>query len=447
MMTELKYAFVHWLSDILRHSPTISISSIFLLSNLLNMAPKFPRIRISHLPPIPQPKLYLQAHRTLATAVSEPTEPTVAPTPIPQRAETTFSDKLNAGPSFDDFVRSPSDAKDRRSEIRTAVVRKPGGKQKTITRLPSWLQTPIPNNENYKAIKRDLRGLNLHTVCEEARCPNISDCWGGSEKSAATATIMLMGDTCTRGCRFCSVKTSKAPPPLDPHEPEHTAEALKRWGLGYVVLTSVDRDDLADGGAHHFAETIMKIKQKAPTMLVEALTGDYAGDLAMVEKVALSGLDVYAHNVETVEELTPMVRDRRAKFRQSLAVLRHAKEMKPELITKTSIMLGLGETEEQLWATLRELRANNVDVVTFGQYMQPTKRHMPVHEYVTPEVFEQWRVRALDLGFLYCASGPLVRSSYKAGEAFIENVLKKRASRRQTTLADMDISDTNRQVL
>ena len=191
----------------------------------------------------------------------------------------------------------------------------------------------------------------------------------------------------------------------------------------------------------------MKIKQKAPTMLVEALTGDYAGDLAMVEKVALSGLDVYAHNVETVEELTPMVRDRRAKFRQSLAVLRHAKEMKPELITKTSIMLGLGETEEQLWATLRELRANNVDVVTFGQYMQPTKRHMPVHEYVTPEVFEQWRVRALDLGFLYCASGPLVRSSYKAGEAFIENVLKKRASRRQTTLADMDISDTNRQVL
>ena len=411
------------------------------------MAPRFPRIRISHLPPIPQPNVYLQAHRTLATAVSEPTEPTAAPTQIPQRAETTFSDKLNAGPSFDDFVQSPSDARDRRSEIRTAVVRKPGGKQKTITRLPSWLQTPIPNNENYKSIKRDLRGLNLHTVCEEARCPNISDCWGGSEKSAATATIMLMGDTCTRGCRFCSVKTSKAPPPLDPHEPEHTAEALKRWGLGYVVLTSVDRDDLADGGAHHFAETIMKIKQKAPAMLVEALTGDYAGDLAMVEKVALSGLDVYAHNVETVEELTPMVRDRRAKFRQSLAVLRHAKEMKLELITKTSIMLGLGETEDQLWATLRELRANNVDVVTFGQYMQPTKRHMPVHEYVTPEVFEQWRVRALDLGFLYCASGPLVRSSYKAGEAFIENVLKKRASRRQTALADMDVSGTSRQVI
>jgi lipoic acid synthetase len=163
----------------------------------------------------------------------------------------------------------------------------------------------------------------------------------------------LMGDTCTRGCRFCSVKTSKAPPPLDPHEPENTAEALKRWGLGYVVLTSVDRDDLADGGARHFAETIMKIKQKAPTMLVEALTGDYAGDLEMVKKVALSGLDVYAHNVETTEALTPFVRDRRAKFRQSLDVLRTAKEAQPTLITKTSIMLGLGETEEQLWETLR----------------------------------------------------------------------------------------------
>ena len=315
----------------------------------------------------------------------------------------------------------------------------PAGKQKEITRLPSWLQTPIPNNANYKSIKRDLRGLNLHTVCEEARCPNISDCWGGSDKSAATATIMLMGDTCTRGCRFCSVKTSKAPPPLDPHEPEHTAEALKRWGLGYVVLTSVDRDDLADGGASHFAETIMKIKSKAPGMLVEALTGDYAGDLDMVAKVARSGLDVYAHNVETVEELTPMVRDRRAKFWQSLSVLKHAKETKPELITKTSIMLGLGETEEQLWETLREIRKADVDVVTFGQYMRPTKRHMPVHTYVTPAIFESWRQRALDLGFLYCASGPLVRSSYKAGEAFIENVIKKRARKDQTALADPSV--------
>lgn len=310
-------------------------------------------------------------------------------------------------------------------ELRTAMVGPPG-KKRQITRLPEWLKTPIPDNSNYKKIKKDLRGLNLHTVCEEARCPNISDCWGGSDKSAATATIMLMGDTCTRGCRFCSVKTSRAPLPLDPHEPEHTAEALARWGLGYVVLTSVDRDDLVDGGARHFAETIMKIKQKKPDMLVEALTGDYQGDLEMVAMVAKSGLDVYAHNMETVEELTPMVRDRRAKFRQSLTVLKAAKEAVPTLITKTSIMLGLGETEDQLWATLKELRAIDVDVVTFGQYMRPTKRHMKVEEYITPEAFELWRQRALDMGFLYCASGPLVRSSYKAGEAFIENVLKKR---------------------
>ncbi|KAG9205788.1 hypothetical protein B5807_08192 [Epicoccum nigrum] len=365
-----------------------------------------------------------QCARTFATASDNP--PAAPTSSKPSRASTSFSDTLNSGPSFADFVSpnaplSPAEA----YEIKTATVG-PEGRKKTITRLPEWLKTPIPVNQNYKKIKKDLRGLNLHTVCEEAKCPNISDCWGGSDKSAATATIMLMGDTCTRGCRFCSVKTSKAPPPLDPHEPENTAEALRRWGLGYVVLTSVDRDDLADGGARHFAETIMKIKQKAPTMLVEALTGDYAGDLDMVKKVALSGLDVYAHNVETTEALTPFVRDRKATFRQSLDVLRTAKEAQPTLITKTSIMLGLGETDEQLMDALRELRKNNVDVVTFGQYMRPTKRHMAVHEYITPDKFELWRQRALDMGFLYCASGPLVRSSYKAGEAFIENVLKKR---------------------
>lgn len=344
---------------------------------------------------------------------------------------------MNTGPTFVDFVGAreekltPEDA----LELKTVMVG-PEGRKKKITRLPEWLKTPVPVGDNFKKIRNDLRGLNLHTVCEEARCPNISDCWGGSSKSAATATIMLMGDTCTRGCRFCSVKTSKAPPPLDPHEPENTAEALSRWGLGYVVLTSVDRDDLADGGARHFAETILKIKQKAPTMLVEALTGDYAGDLEMVKLVATSGLDVYAHNIETVEALTPFVRDRRAKFRQSLDVLRTAKESKEGLITKTSIMLGLGEKEDQIWDALRELRKIDVDVVTFGQYMRPTKRHMKVEEYVTPAVFEMWRLRALDLGFLYCASGPLVRSSYKAGEAFIENVLKKRARKSDTAMAD-----------
>ena len=389
--------------------------------------------------------------RTFATTVAD--TPPANATKTRARPSTRFSDRLNSGPAFGDFVGEPDAPLDfaEALELKTVMVG-PAGKKKPHTRLPEWLKTPIPVNNNFKKIKSDLRGLNLHTVCEEARCPNISDCWGGDDKSAATATIMLMGDTCTRGCRFCSVKTSRAPAPLDPHEPENTAEALKRWGLGYVVLTSVDRDDLADGGAKHFASTIMKIKQKAPTMLVEALTGDYAGDLEMVKMVATSGLDVYAHNMETVEALTPFVRDRRAKFRQSLEVLNAAKLAKPGLITKTSIMLGFGETEEQLWETLKgmlgrlsqtrrmltfaELRKIDVDVVTFGQYMRPTKRHMKVEEYVTPETFELWRQRALDLGFLYCASGPLVRSSYKAGEAFIENVLKKRARKSQLTMAD-----------
>lgn len=362
-------------------------------------------------------------------ATTDPSSATGGASTATARKRTTFTDKLNTGPSFTDFVGGGSDnATLDPSEayaLKTALVG-PAGRKKEMTRLPSWLKTPIPDSKNYQRLKKDLRGLNLHTVCEEARCPNISDCWGGGDKSSATATIMLMGDTCTRGCRFCSVKTSRAPPPLDPHEPENTAEAISRWGLGYVVLTTVDRDDLVDGGARHFAETVIKIKQKAPNILVECLTGDYRGDAEMVAIMARSGLDVYAHNVETVEALTPFVRDRRATFQQSIRVLDAAKKAKPSLITKTSLMLGLGETEEQLWDALRQLRAVNVDVVTFGQYMRPTKRHMAVHEYVTPAQFELWRQRALDMGFLYCASGPLVRSSYKAGEAFIENVLKKR---------------------
>ncbi|KAN0068051.1 hypothetical protein V8E54_013979 [Elaphomyces granulatus] len=372
------------------------------------------------------------AIRQYATATADPaalTASSPASNSPARRRTTTFMDKLNAGPSFTDFVNGGRDNvlldPSQEFALKTAMVG-PAGRKKEITRLPTWLKTPIPDSENYKRIKKDLRGLNLHTVCEEARCPNISDCWGGSSKAAATATIMLMGDTCTRGCRFCSVKTSKTPPPLDPHEPEHTAEALARWGLGYVVLTSVDRDDLSDGGAKHFAETVIKIKQKSPSTLVECLTGDYGGDLDMVALVARSGLDVYAHNVETVEALTPQVRDRRANFQQSRRVLEAAKRTQPSLITKTSLMLGLGETDDQLWDALRQLRASNLDVVTFGQYMRPTKRHMPVHEYITPDRFDLWRQRALDMGFLYCASGPLVRSSYKAGEAFIENVLKKR---------------------
>ncbi|KAI1742040.1 lipoic acid synthetase [Xylaria scruposa] len=375
-----------------------------------------------------------RSYATIPTSTSEPSSSSSshkATATATTRRPTYFKD-TSLG-SLDDFLPSsssaaplsPSDA----YTLRTAEVG-PASNRRTITRLPEWLKTPIPaGNDNYKQIKKDLRGLGLHTVCEEARCPNISECWGGSNKNAATATIMLMGDTCTRGCRFCSVKTNRNPAPLDPHEPENTAEALARWGLGYVVLTNVDRDDLPDGGAHHYAETIRRIKAKKPSLLVEALTGDFMGDLDMVKIVAESGLDVYAHNVETVEALTPYVRDRRATFRQSLSVLEHVKKVKgPDgIITKTSLMLGLGEQEEEIMDALRELRKVGVDVVTFGQYMRPTKRHLKVEKYVTPAEFEMWRQRAMDMGFLYVASGPLVRSSYKAGEAFIENVLRKRA--------------------
>ncbi|KLO20235.1 Lipoyl synthase [Schizopora paradoxa] len=344
----------------------------------------------------------------------------------PSSSKTSFSETLASGPSLDDFI--ADDVQPERVVL--GNTRGP--------RLPSYLKTSIPTGPSFTKIKKDLRGLNLHTVCEEARCPNIGDCWGGKEgaseeegKRAATATIMLMGDTCTRGCRFCSVKTSRAPPPLDPHEPENTAEAISRWGLGYIVLTSVDRDDLADGGAHHFAETIRKIKQKAPQILVEALTGDFAGSLPMVSIVAKSGLDVYAHNVETTEEMTPFVRDRRATFRQSLKVLEQAKKDGAR-VTKTSMMLGVGETEEQVTAALRELRNVDVDVVTFGQYMRPTKRHMKVDRYVEPSEFDRWKEIAEGMGFLYVASGPLVRSSYKAGEYFIENVLRGKGSENRT---------------
>ncbi|KAI1504845.1 lipoic acid synthetase mitochondrial precursor [Biscogniauxia marginata] len=389
----------------------------------------------------------LGATRSYATVPTNAPESSSQSTPSPPSRRPTYFKNTSVA-AFEDFLPTsspasplpPSDA----YTLRTAEVG-PASNRRTITRLPEWLKTPIPaGNENYKSIKADLRGLNLHTVCEEARCPNISECWGGSNKNAATATIMLMGDTCTRGCRFCSVKTSRKPPPLDPHEPEHTAEALARWGLGYVVLTSVDRDDLADGGARHFAETIRKIKAKKPSLLVEALTGDFRGDLDMVRIVAESGLDVYAHNVETVEGLTPYVRDRRATFRQSLSVLEHVKKVRGQdnIITKTSLMLGLGEQEGEIIDALKELRNVNVDVVTFGQYMRPTKRHLQVEKYVTPDEFEMWRQRALDMGFLYVASGPLVRSSYKAGEAFIENVLRKRAGKKTASSVDEELGKT-----
>ncbi|KAF9986083.1 hypothetical protein BGZ75_002237 [Mortierella antarctica] len=374
------------------------------------------------------------ARSTAAMTIRHYNATVVKDTPTPKKSK--FADKFANGPSFDDFVGGNEKLSvEEALELKETVVDKEAAAAATTTgkpgkrapkqRLPEWLKTAIPTGKNYTQIKKNLRELNLHTVCEEAKCPNISDCWGGGEHNTATATIMLMGDECTRGCRFCSVKTSKAPKPLDIHEPENTAEAISRWGLDYVVLTSVDRDDLADGGSAHFAETIMKLKQKAPKILVECLTGDFQGDMECVARVATSGLDVYAHNIETVEALSAYVRDPRAKFRQSIAVLAHAKKAKPGLLTKTSMMLGCGETEAEVIHAMDELRKAEVDVLTLGQYMRPTKKHMRVHEYVKPEVFEKYQKLAEARGFKYVASGPLVRSSYKAGEFYISNILKK----------------------
>ncbi|CAH1776556.1 unnamed protein product, partial [Owenia fusiformis] len=326
---------------------------------------------------------------------------------------------LENGPNLGDFIEN--DGKDWK-EYKGNLLKKKGEK----LRLPPWLKTEIPVGKNYTSLKKSLRGLNLHTVCEEAKCPNIGECWGGGENNTATATIMVLGDTCTRGCRFCSVKTSRAPPPADPLEPINTARAVTEWGLDYVVLTSVDRDDMPDGGAAHFAQTVKEIKRLKPEMMVECLTPDFRGDLTGVETIATSGLDVYAHNVETVEDLQKFVRDPRANYNQSMSVLKHVKEVNPGLISKTSIMLGLGESDDQVMKVLEDLREIDVDCLTLGQYMQPTKRHLQVKEYVTPEKFAYWESMGKKLGFAYTASGPLVRSSYKAGEFFIKNLLEKR---------------------
>ncbi|VAH32978.1 unnamed protein product [Triticum turgidum subsp. durum] len=413
------------------------------------------------------------------------------------------------------------------------------------------MKETIPGGAKYAAIKAKLRELKLHTVCEEARCPNLGECWSGGETGTATATIMILGDTCTRGCsayvpqvghnentkrefwegledmvrsvpigeklfiggdlnghirvqrdkrakvartkwwklkgerrppeapvhsgrlkraenvkrgrgrpnltweesvkrdlkdwsitkelamdravssylrgpaRFCNVKTSRTPPPPDPNEPANVAQAIASWGLEYIVITSVDRDDLPDQGSGHFAETVQRLKTLKPDMLIEALVPDFQGDRSCVEKVATSGLHVFAHNIETVEELQRSVRDHRANFKQSMDVLKMAKEYAPPgTLTKTSVMLGCGETPDQVISTMEKVRAAGVDVITFGQYMRPSKRHMPVSEYITPEAFENYRALGVEMGFRYVASGPMVRSSYKAGEFYIKAMIE-----------------------
>ncbi len=283
-------------------------------------------------------------------------------------------------------------------------------------RKPPWLRAPMAIGAQFAAVRGIVREHRLSTVCEEAKCPNIGECW-----NAGTATIMLMGAVCTRACRFCAVDTGNPRGWLDAEEPENVARSVELMGLKYVVLTSVNRDDLPDGGAAHYAAAIRAIKQRNPGTAVEALTPDFQGVLGDVETVLASGLDVFAQNVETVSRLTHPVRDARAGYRQTLDVLAHAKGHRPAVLTKTSLMLGLGETDAEIRETMRDLRSASVDLLTLGQYLRPTPNHLDIQRFVTPAQFTTYREWALELGFLECVSGPLVRSSYRAEQALARN--------------------------
>jgi lipoic acid synthetase len=285
-----------------------------------------------------------------------------------------------------------------------------------LIKKPSWLRVRAPAGENYTKVKQSLRSLNLHTVCEEARCPNISECWG-----TGTATIMIMGEICSRGCRFCAVNSGK-PVLLDTGEPERVAKAIKEWGLRYVVITSVCRDDLEDGGAEHIAKTIKAIKLLSPTIIVESLIPDFRGDDSSITKIVKSKPEVISHNIETVSRLSPKVRDARASYEQSLLVLKKIKDINSLIYTKSSIMLGLGESEEEVIQTIKDLRSVGVSILTIGQYLQPTPKHLPLVEFIAPEKFNWFKEIAEQMGFVYVASGPLVRSSYRAGEFFLEKI-------------------------
>jgi lipoic acid synthetase len=290
-------------------------------------------------------------------------------------------------------------------------------------RKPEWLKVRAPGGERYTKLKETLRGLDLYTVCEEARCPNVGECW-----SSGTATVMLLGHTCTRGCRFCAVTTGNPRGAVDPREPEHVARAIASLELKYVVLTMVDRDDLLDGGASHVATTVVALHEKQPELLVETLVGDFAGRHRDVETVIEAAPDVFAHNVEVPRRLTPIIRDQRCTYDRSLDVLRHAKALAPTRLTKSSVMVGVGETDEEVVETLRDLRGASVDVVTIGQYLQPSPKHARVDRYVEPAKFQEYERVGMELGFSFVASGPLVRSSYHAAEAFMATRLGRSGS-------------------
>ena len=308
-------------------------------------------------------------------------------------------------------VRSRDD--EPRAEMRATPGREP---------KPWWLRVRAPGGESYAHLKQVLRDRSLHTVCEEARCPNVGECWG-----VGTATFMILGDVCTRGCRFCAVGSGNPGGMVDEEEPAKTADAVRAMGLQYVVLTMVNRDDLADEGAAHVAECIRAIKKTAPGVLVEALVGDFSGRLDLVDRVCDAEPDVLAHNIETVERLQSRVRDQRSGFAQSLGVLARAKGHRSAPFTKSSIMLGLGEREAEVFDAMHALREKDVDFLTLGQYLQPSPSHLAVQEFVSPAGFDAYRDKGEGLGFRYVASGPLVRSSYRAGELFVGSLIRDRA--------------------
>jgi lipoic acid synthetase len=288
---------------------------------------------------------------------------------------------------------------------------------------PAWLKVRAPGGENYTRLKQTLRELDLYTVCEEARCPNVGECW-----SAGTATVMLLGHTCTRGCRFCAVTTGNPRGAFDPREPEHVARAIGRLDLKYVVLTMVDRDDLLDGGAAQVARTVSALRRELPALLVETLVGDFGGRRRDVATVLESEPHVFAHNIEVVRRLTRTIRDQRCDYDRSLEVLRQAKAAGGGRLVKSSIMVGIGENDGEVEATMRDLRDAGVDIVTLGQYLRPTPKHAEVDRYVTPETFAHYEAFGRDLGFDFVASGPLVRSSYHAAEGFAAARLRPAAS-------------------
>lgn len=281
---------------------------------------------------------------------------------------------------------------------------------------PEWLKIKLSSSPTYEAVKDIVKTHKLSTVCEEAMCPNINECW-----TAGTATIMLMGSVCTRACKFCAVDTGNPKGWLDPLEPVHTARAVKLMKLQYVVLTSVNRDDLPDGGAKHYASCVKEILKANPDTAVEVLTPDFQGDFTAVKTVLDSGIKVFAQNVETVKRLTHPVRDIRASYEQTMHVLAYAKKAAPAVLTKTSLMLGLGETDAEIIETMEDLRAINIDILTLGQYLRPTLNHLPVERYVSPEEFERYREWGLARGFTEVVAGPMVRSSYRAEQALAKN--------------------------